>query len=544
MTSQNSLTFQKSSPVQALTGLSRQIALPHDHAPQRFPSFPALERTATMSFNANATIAIPSAATTPVKILVARQAAYPVWAECLTNVRDGYSVSFAITPAEALTTATVPITPCVVSTAPVAWSNTATNATPVQVGNNYTMPPFVYPLFGLDSLTGARPFLFVPAGHSYIFAITASQALDPLDACDFSITYSRWSSPGQVNLEQTAIGLVINPMQRGGGTSSLTVSDGVWIRIEDVVQRGGGTYDLSGLQITMGVASGIQTYFSAAAHRGSFSSTSVSQTALLPIAYPVEFANSALPWYSTRTTATAALFTNVTQVLNKGGTVLAGRVAPQVVNPFTVTRTYIGSLHPAEKNYLGLETGFYTYVPPSTDMADFWDYTLDTSNGAAACPLYRLDNTSLVNVAFFNSAGATETLAVNVDWHVEFRTTSALFQVGMSALTLESFHQAQLVLSNIGFFFPNEEHKGILSRVIAAAGRFARAAFPTAVAMVPYANAALKAGKVLHDVIVPRKPPKVIPPSSAERSGITRGPRVKVGRKARISTKRTTRPKK
>lgn len=535
MTSQNTLTFQKSSPVQALTGLSRQIALPHDHAPQRYPSFPALERTAIMSFNANASLAISSVATTATKILVARQAAFPVWAESLTGIRDGYTVSFSVTPSETLTTATITTTTCVVSNAPVTWTNTTTTATAAVVGNNFTPPPYVYPLFGLDHLVGPRPFVFVPAGHSYMFVISASQIIDPLDACDFSVTYSRWAAPGQTSLEQTAMELTVNSGVRGGATASITVGEGSWILIENVVQRGGATYDLAGLQVTMGVASGNQSYLTNATTRGTITSTSAATTALLPVAYPVEFANSALPWYSTRTTATAALFTNVTQVLNKGGTVLAGRVAPQVVNPFTVSRTYIGSLHPAEKNYLGLETGFYTYVPPSTDMADFWDYTLDTSMGAPSCPLYRLDNTSLVNVAFFNSAGATETLAVNVDWHVEFRTTSALFQVGMSALTLESFHQAQLVLSTIGFFFPNEEHKGILAKVIAAAGRFAKAAFPTAVSMVPYANAALKAGSILHDVIVPKRPPKVIPPSSAERSGITRPPQSKArGKKARV----------
>lgn len=542
MASQNTLTFQKSSPVQALTGLARQIALPHDHAPQRYPSFPALERTAVMSFNANATLAISSVASDSTKILVTRQAAFPVWAEYFGSTRDGYSVSFGVTPAEQLTTATVPVAPCTISDGPVWWTSGPVAASATLIGSNAILPNFTYPLLGLDASSGnTRPYVYVPSGFSYIFAVSCSQIVDPLDACDFSIRYSRWTAPGQSFLEPTAYELTINSGNRGGAGSSITVAEAVWIRIEDVDQRGGSTFDLEGLQVTIGVATGVQSFIPSPTTRGTFQTTNVTRLSLLPIAYPVEFTNSALPWYSTRTTATAALFTNVTQVLNKGGTVLAGRVPPQVVNPFTVTRTYIGTLHPAEKNYLGLETGFYTFVPPSTDMADFLDYTLDTSQGAASCPLYRLDNTSLVNVAFFNSAGATETLAVNADWHVEFRTTSALFQVGMSALTLESFHQAQLALSTIGFFFPNEQHKSLLSRVIAAAGRFARSAFPTAVSMVPYANAALKAGSILHDVIAPRKPPKVIPPSSAERSGITTKPTTNRKRNKKVKVKRPKR---
>lgn len=522
--SQNTITFQKSSPVQALTGLAKQIALPHDHAPQRYPSFPALERTATMSFNHNSSLSIPSSTTISTKVMVARQASFPVWGSTFGGVRDCYSLAFPVEPfSDPLTLADNAPAMATIGTAPSVWTVGATNSGTTAVAMvSGTTPAYVFPVIGVDASAGTMPFLYVPAGYNFAVAVTAGEVCNSTVPLLFSIRYSYWDGPGQVRLDTAALEVTIAAGNRGGSSTSFSFAENQWIRLEGAELRGNGVFETNDMQVTMGVNTGTMTYTASSSNRGSWALGSGAVTSFTPIAYPAEFINSPLPWYSTKTTACAALFTNVTQVLNKGGTVLAGRVAPQIVNPFNASRDYIATLHPAEKNYLGLETGFYTYVPPSTDMADFWDYTLNTAGGAKSCPVYRLDNTSLVNLGFFTSAGVIESLAVNVDWHVEFRTTSSLFQVGLSSLTLESFHQAQLALSTIGYFFPNETHKSLLSRVIAAAGRFARSAFPAVASMVPYANQALKVGSVIHDIIAPTKPPKVIPPTSAARAGIVR----------------------
>jgi hypothetical protein len=49
---QNTLQFERSNPLQQMTGIARAIALFYEHAAQRFLFFPALERTAVMQFNA------------------------------------------------------------------------------------------------------------------------------------------------------------------------------------------------------------------------------------------------------------------------------------------------------------------------------------------------------------------------------------------------------------------------------------------------------------------------------------------------------------
>lgn len=88
---QSTLPLPVSHPVRALQGLSKQMALPHEYAPLRFPSFPALERTALMGFTVPGTV--PLSASQSTKILVARQAAYPVWAE-VDNVSSAYGLAY------------------------------------------------------------------------------------------------------------------------------------------------------------------------------------------------------------------------------------------------------------------------------------------------------------------------------------------------------------------------------------------------------------------------------------------------------------------
>jgi hypothetical protein len=159
-------------------------------------------------------------------------------------------------------------------------------------------------------------------------------------------------------------------------------------------------------------------------------------------------------------------------VLNKGGTILAGRVDPKGGNAWATTQAIIAAKHPSEKAYLALETGLYTYCPPSTDLATFYDYTSPTSSylSSALIPVYRLDNDALVNVFFLTSPAATASVfAVNVDWHIEFRTASTLFDVGISTISLETLHQAQLSLIQVGFFFENFDHKVILRGILSAA---------------------------------------------------------------------------
>lgn len=491
-------------------GLSKQIALPHEYSPERFPSFPALERTAVMGFNVPTTLALP--ANTPIKVMLSRQATYPAWAE-QTFSGAAYQSNFIFDQVAAPTGTTTQFA----ATGPTlsGWKVANTPAGTYSVGMTGVTNSFSpYPVLGLDQGTGYVPWTWIPS--NWVSEAVVGTSTPFAAQVTFAVTCEIWSSPGEGFQQFQALGTTAAGNCSTRVSLPATSGSGYWVRPRsiDISVSVASTSVAIGPTLTIFTCAGTATFSGSTSTQGTYNITPVSTTGFMPLVIPAEFANSQLPWYSTRTTAAALLGTNVSQVLNKGGTVLAGRVAPQVVNPFSVPSSYINSLHPAEKAFLPLETGVYTFAPPSTDLAEFWDYTLNTSTGALAAPLYRLDNTSLVNVMFLTATAVAEQLAVNVDWHVEFRTSSALFQIGLSPVTLETLHQAQIALATVGFFFENPEHKKILSAVIAAAKKYG----PAALGVVNPTAGKVAAGAVK---ILSSKPKNQMKSTSAAASGMT-----------------------
>lgn len=449
-------------PVRQLSGLARQIALPHEYEPERFPSFPALERTAKLGFNQPATIDVPTSNTS--KLALFRQAAYPVWGQRTLTGSDAYTVTWTTGSAMGNNSGATQDEYTAIYEGSVShWGNVNRAATTTYPGlaGSVTSPNFFpYSFMAMDASTGTLPWAYIPKGCRFSWCVSAP-AMSA--AIGHVVNYDIWTSPGEVKSSSFAV--AGNGSNLGNSTANGTATADIWVRPRThYLQCTGTVLDLK-FYTTLLVSIGTASWASSLTDAGTWTVAGGTSTLFYPLVAPSEFANSQLPWYSTRVTASALLCTNVTTVLNKGGTVLAGRVSPQVMDPWSVTNTYVNLLHPAEKAFLPLETGLYTYCPPSTDMANFWDYTLPTGTGAASAPVHRLDNDSMVNFVFLTSPAAAETMALNVDWHIEFRTSSALFDVGMSAVTLETLHQAQIVLATAGFFFENPDHKKILNAV-------------------------------------------------------------------------------
>lgn len=507
-------------PVRAMHGLARSIALPAEHAPQRFPSFPALERTAVMAFTQPTSVTLP--ASTDVKMMLCRQAAYPAWANTVVSGATAiYSYPTVKAPTFSVDFLQVgdQLQHWGVGNQTGSFSDAAAWPTVAGALDTYPVP---YAVIGVDDRAGCRPFAYVPPSWSVTAVVTHNKGAAGA-AFGGSVSFEMWSSPGEIsNLSADFTGLAPNSSAM---TAPLAVG-GVWIRPSFLSLGAAGNLTGSFFSITLVVCAGLATY-TPDGFQGQVDIAPASQTSLLPVAVSAEFANSTLPWYATRTTAAAMLGTNVTKILDKAGTVLGGRISPNVTSPWTVDRNYISALHPAEKAWLPLETGLYTFCPPSTDLANFWDYTLNTSGGAPAAPVYRLDNDSMVNILFVKAGAAEETLAVTVSWHIEFRTSSTLFQIALSGTTLETFHQAQLSLAAAGFFFDNPDHRAILSKVIGAVNKVA----PYAFAALQVANPKLaSAAKVAYNAVgavvnkarsVPvANGPMRIPATSATRNGL------------------------
>lgn len=514
-------------PLRALTGLARQIALPHEHAPLRFPSFPALERTAVMGFNAPAQVNLP--ANTPVKFLVTRQAAYPVWAD---QTIDACGMRVAWQTTSTLQNGGNDTTMFYETAALNGVNVTVQSQSSNRVGTSadcFGGYPLESPPLGVDARTGgSTPYAYVPAGWSAMVVVSGVNLPFATGPCSAVVNFDMWMAPGETSTQLVTLGGHVASQYSMSGTLTATPTGGRWLRPSSVVvTTSGSAFDWPDSVVVSLLTSSVPMNFTngnttwGAVTKSGSASPSVG---LLPLVSPVEFFNSTLPWLATRTTAASLLLTNVSQVLTKAGTVLAGRVSPNVISPWVVSSAYVNNLHPAEKAFLPLETGFYTYCPPSTDMAEFWDYASVSNSGFSGTtspgnvhPLYRLDNDAMVNVAFLTAGATAEQVAANVDWHIEFRTSSALFQVGLCSMTLETLHSAQIVLAMGGFFFENNWHKRILDKIISGAK-----------AIAPYAYTALSAvnpaaAKVVRGAYMLTQAPRTnVPATSGARSGIIR----------------------
>lgn len=490
-----------------MMGLARQIALPHEYAPQRFPSFPALERTAVMGFCQPTTLALT--ASVAVKMMLARQAAYPLWAEYDPGA-FAYTVSYASDQVSGAASDTNTVEFSGMRSSSVG-NVTAGADLPGIAGAVAALP---YAPVGID-VTQA-PFIWVPPGYTLLCCILRQNATGNTT---YGVTLEQWSAPGQ--FDTVLFSSTVAAGNRSVGNSVGGIPQGGWFRPRSAtIQNDAAASQIIGpIFVSLTVCKGFSGLVASATVFPTITVTNPALVGFLPLVAPAEFSNSQLPWFATRTTSAAVLGTNVSQVLNKAGTILGGRVSPNVINPFTVSQSYVNTLHPAEKAWLPLETGIYTYCPPSTDLSNFWDYTTHVQGSGSIIPVYRLDNDSLVNVAFLTAGSVTETLAVTLDWHIEFRTSSALFQIGLSTLPLEVLHQAQLSLTQAGYFFENPEHKSVLQKVVAAVKRFAPHLMSAAGSAFPQYMGALNAAR---NLLLPQPKAIKMKPTTAQSSGITR----------------------
>lgn len=517
---QKTLQFQKANPLQQLTGLARAMALPHEYAPQRFPSFPALERTAVMGFNVPTSITIPSSG---LRAVLFRQAAYPLWVD---NPAGATSWAYQVTLATQLVERQVAGGDYEVLANVSAWRLGNQLATSSVVGVIGAVSP-VGPLMGWDQGTGPYPWFYSPAGGTMAIALNVDAGTIPTTDPLAAAYLQRWSAPGEVVDASDGNGLSVGLTWNANSKSQvglLSTPIGGWYRVKAVRHTSTSlTITNANFSISVVVVGGAATIANVGTPGNCCTiqaTTNGSVAGLVPIAATPEFANSSLPFSSTRTTAAAALFTNVTKALNKEGTVLCGRLNPTVTNVWNFGPADLATLHPAEKQLLGLETGAYTFCPPSTDMAMFWDYTLPTGTGAPATPIMRLDNDALVNCLYFADPDGGTSLAVNLDWHIEFRTTSTLFQIGMSTTPIEVLHQAQLSLAAAGFFFQNETHESVLKRVVPMLSTAAKLLLPGAGPVMNAAGVVSKAYKIGSMLVDnrPRGPPPATSVAAATRA--------------------------
>lgn len=399
------------------------------------------------------------------KVMLMRQAAYPLWHTAVLGnfvYLAGYSL-----------------------TAPISGISTQLYSANVQEITSYSLGnitgsgnfPSVSvsgtqdtvlssPIIGLDPTTGPIPWVYIPTNLASATAIVTT-TVAPGQSANFRVAYDIWVGPGEVDGRTTANSTAWSATNLG---HSMQITDfgglttgGIWIRPTMVMfDTAVATGAMSNLALYIAVSNAATiAYVPSTSNSGIINAGGTNTLrCLVPYVMPTDFNTTSLPWEATRVTAVAASFTNMTAVLNKSGSILCGRVNPTVKSPYAVTSADLKTLNPAEKAFLSMERGAYTFCPPSTDLVDFLDYSQRVGSaitGPSNLPVVRLDNTALVNVLIFKPTSADEQMAATVYWHLEFRNNSALFPIALSEATLESLHRAQISVLRGGLFF-NSPH--------------------------------------------------------------------------------------
>lgn len=492
--------------IAGLDRLAQTIAVPHDHAPIRLPTFPNLERTGVLQFMQTDTISTSGG--TEGAVVLVRSPTYPLWAKQLPSATT--FMSYAV----------------------------ATLYNTIEVGlaaQAYPLPPLRYGapsgsvqawldkwVFGIDSAD--RALVYIPPYATACVSLTVSGIVATNVELDCLFYASNQISADIV--EPVGVTLVAS---NGKDFASANISGGFLVPLT-VRYTAAPTVAGTIAALLVGYASG-----------GTFGapSGSIGQPTMLPLFKPAEFTNSIVPYRSTRCIAASVLLSNATRTLEKEGTVLAARLSSRHYGFVEATgnRTAVYSAHPKERYYGLLEKGIYAFTLPDAESEKFGDHVIVNNDGNLFQPAIRIDSLGYFSSILIQDldGSASTTLAVTLDYHIEFRTSSMLFPLGFASTSLESYHGAQMALAQLGTFFENPLHLGAIAALVKAA---VSKALPV---VAPYAIGAAKSlGTLALDaaikkfkpqtqatLVVPRPPPRPKMPAARKAKAKTSAKRKK-----------------
>ncbi len=437
----------------ALSDLAMSFVLPHENPPRRLPVIPAT-LTATLSLMQDKTVSVGDSTFT--RGFLCRDPCYPLWYDRTISQASCYltSDSSGNWTIPNRTDAQIPLPEWDYIS---AESNSGTiDGASANLNDLADLTPLAR---APDTGTTA---IYVPYGSKLIMSVLSTVA--------GSGTGIRaelgWWSKGEPKVSTIQM-QVTGTTGWGFGGQAGTSSVGIGSIIEGIVPYGfvwvknWCTYGTAPTTATTTATLrlGWSTSDSSSGPTGQFKS-------LFPFSFPAEFVNSRTPYERTRLNSSAALFTNVSAVLSKEGTVLAARLRNASVDPWTFGIVDLNSTHPSLRYYGPLEKGLYTFTTPSGNEGKFSDNVIDIgapvgNSSPTSRPLFNFMDIGLYNAFVFSdlgSASGATNLAASCYVHLEFETNSSLFTPGVSLLTLEHLHAAEVALLRFGHFHENPLH--------------------------------------------------------------------------------------
>jgi hypothetical protein len=448
-----------------LNALAMSMVLPHENKPVRFPVVPAA-LTATIDLMSDRTYPVADAATR--RAFLCRDAAYPLWVErTVSNAAVAMIDTSIIIPVpsnKSIGLGEFTMSPYL-GASPMVDSVVLTSA----VACDMT------PMARVNGKLG----IYVPYGSTFVFQANNYGAL--VAGGTLELTFECLHGPGEVSTTVvTAVvagtGLILSSPTGGTPTTGTIVEGEVPYGFVRLVSA------FTGLTSPLTVATN-GTFRYGWSTGGTIVSPGSNAVVLLPFSNPPEANNSLLPYTKTRLNAAAALFTNVTAALNKEGTILGARLKSSTVSPWTFSESDLNSVHPKLRYFGPLEKGLYTFTTPSTDQEPFLDKwgEVAVANSSLSTSYKLLFDPELLGTynafvfADLGSGASGTQLAASCYVHLEFETVSSLFSPGVSTMTLETLHAAQIALLQFGHFHENPLH---FSSIVKAAGTALRAVAP------------------------------------------------------------------
>lgn len=450
-----------------ISALAQTTAVPNLHKPVRVPTYPALERTATLAFTDTTTYAVSAGATTSVVLI--RDPVFPLWTEItFPNVATSLFAQYHDEgyPFIATTPTTFPLAD---SPQTYAAAGTQSPAVTPMVRNGSQL---YWCLGGRTRSTAG--IAFQPCVEFYLTANVAQ--------LDMVVTWEFLTFDGEVVVVDTthprgasnAYQGVVFPMATGDyfgfrvvsvystcptGTTNLPLVGGI---------RVGVTTTAPGVSNAV-----VATPMANPAARGSVAYR------MYPLQRSPEESQNII-WENVRCTAAAVLFSNVTSVMNKEGTVQAARVPRRTFGPFDAASWSFAGVHPRDRYFGSLEKGFYAFTLSDAASELFRDCQGVPAYagglvGAFSLNVFDYGSVEYATVIQFVDYDSTvgTTLAITLDRHIEFRTTSRLFPTDYSRLRLEEYHASQMALADMGTMFENPVHLASIARMALAAAKVA-----------------------------------------------------------------------
>lgn len=440
--------------IDKLDVIARTMAVPNEHSPIRLPVASGEERTAVTALQTTGTYNFSIHSGSDMYALLFRHSAIPFWIETIVIPKFGYPSN--IFPIQQFNNPYINA-PFQLSTSGPAVDTVLTSvaapefATPNNAATNF---------IGFDGKLG-KHYFWIPKGmytQVTLFKTTAAAGANML----FTFDFHRWVSPGN-EVPMTNINKAFDALSNL--RIEVNTTKGGWYRTDNWLVSAIDPTKPTGV---VSIINAVVGWFV-----GDMTDPKLMEfSTVLPACQPPEWNSSIVPFSNVRVNAAAALITNVTQVLSKEGTVLAARMFPEQYywDPITAK---IGTRCAAEKYFGALENGLYTFTSPTMESQIYSDDVLTENVLYGPVIVVNLDTIGPANVMKFNdpNINISGSLAITVDWHLEFRTNSVLFPTCTCITPIEVNHQSQVVLGTMPNFFENPLHLSMITAMAIKAAR-------------------------------------------------------------------------